>query len=266
MRQWNRSYELIVGIGDRAVVITDLEIQFEVTKSQRGVIPNQLVLDVYNMNADHRARVTSVPKEQRFIQLSVGYGGVNTLLYRGQSNNVINVREQLERTVPRFEPDLVIYLVNKNDFNEPVHFTPLSYSHVLLHLRFLWHFTVGKKIRLMQRDGADRLAMFGREVDRMTRFLAERGTPFVVGFLRWSNSRAVWEADYGEPPFWRQLVNVHAVVDGKPRVDGHYARAAHRRMAAFFCEVIAEAEDAGCEPPGFRRDAVAARPGPAPGS
>ena len=70
--------------------------------------------------------------------------------------NVINVREQLERTVPRFEPDLVIYLVNKNDFNEPVHFTPLSYSHVLLHLRFLWHFTVGKKIRLMQRDGADR--------------------------------------------------------------------------------------------------------------
>jgi hypothetical protein len=172
----------------------------------------------------------------------------------------------MERTVPRFDPDLVIYLVNKNDFNEPVHFTPLSYSHVLLHLRFLWHFTVGKKIRLMQRGGADRLAMFGREVDRMTRFLADRGTPFLVGFLRWSNSRAVWESDYGEPPFRRELVNVRSVVHGQPRVDGHYARAAHRRMAALFCQVIAGSGDGRCVPPRFHRDAVAARPGPAPGS
>jgi hypothetical protein len=33
--------------------------------------------------------------------------------------NVTNVRDHMERTVPLFEPDLVLYLVHKNDSAEP---------------------------------------------------------------------------------------------------------------------------------------------------
>jgi hypothetical protein len=175
--------------------------------------------------------------------------------------NVTNVRDQLERTVPRFEPDLAIYLVNKNDFNEPVTFSPLSYSHVLLHLRFLWHFTVAKKLRLLQRGEEERLAVFSEEVDRMTRFLARRGTPFVVGFLRWRNYWALRDREALEDAHRRTVVNLRPAVRSQPREDGHYAAAAHRRMAALFCGEIAGAGSGGCVPAGWLRPALAVREG-----
>lgn len=204
----------------------------------------------------------AVPLEDTFQrQMQALDSRVEVLNFGVPGYNVTNVRDHLERTVPHFEPDLVIYLVNKNDFNEPVSFSPLSYSHVLLHLRFLWHFTVAKKIRLMHRDAQERLATFGREVDRMSRFLGARGTPFVVGFLRWSNHEAVRDGEHDRVSYRRELVNVREVVHGQPREDGHYASAAHRRMAALFCGVIAGESVGGCVPPGWSRAAVAARRG-----
>src|SRR5262249_19686757 len=104
---------------------------------------------------------------------------------------VINIRGQLERTVAEFQPDLVLYLVNKNDFNEPPQLTRLSESSVLMHIHFLWHFTVGKKIRLAIRDEADHLEMFADEIDRMTRDLEARDTPFLLAFLKWRNRDVV---------------------------------------------------------------------------
>jgi hypothetical protein len=175
--------------------------------------------------------------------------------------NVTNVRDQLERSVPRIAPDLVIYLVNKNDFNEPVTFSPLSRSHLLLHLRFLWHFSVGKQLRLLVRDTPERLELFAREIERMTEFLEARQTPFVLGFLKWRNRENVREhASNGR--FHRELVDVKAVLAGEPREDLHYTRTAHARMAQLFCRVIAQGQDGGCVPPGWQRATLAGGGGP----
>lgn len=167
--------------------------------------------------------------------------------------NVTNVRAHLERTVPEFSPDLVIYLVNKNDYNESVHFTPLSHSDLLLRLRFLWHFTVGRQLRLMKRGTPERIADFADEVDRMTRFLEERDTPLLLGFLRWSNHESVRDwAPRARPVatsrFRRELVNVNEVVRGEPKEDTHYARSAHCKMAALFCRVISGVDAGSCVP------------------
>jgi hypothetical protein len=192
--------------------------------------------------------------------------------------NVTNIRDHLERAVPRFRPDLVVYLVNKNDFNAPVEFTALSYSHVLLHVRFLWHFSVGKPLRRLKRDSLARREVFGREVDRMTRFLEERDTPLVLGFLKWKNRKAVWEhlprplpaearPSVGAPPgskeiesgngkrrFVRELVDVKAIVRGEPKEDGHFAGSAHRKLADFWCRQVSRERDGACIPPGWARD------------
>jgi len=186
--------------------------------------------------------------------------------------NVTNIRDHLERTAPRFRPDFVIYLVNKNDFNEPVGFTPASYSHVLLHLRFLWHFTIGKEFRHSKRRSAGRREVFAGEVDRMTRFLETRDTPFVLGFLKWKNHESVSEyipsahaaaaRQGGDAPgsgansqrrFLRELVDVKAIVRGEPKQDGHLAQSAHRKLAAFFCRVIARGNNGACVPSGWAR-------------
>jgi hypothetical protein len=180
--------------------------------------------------------------------------------------NVTNIRDQIERTLPRFRPDLVIYLVNKNDTNEPVAFTPLSHSHVLLHLRFLWHFTVAQRARHVTRHSERRREVFGGEVDRMTRFLDSRDTPFVLGFLKWTNREAVPEyhpqptpfdssafREHAARRFRREFVDVKAVVRGEPKEDGHMAVSAHRKMAALFCSRISRAAAGACIPPGWVR-------------
>jgi hypothetical protein len=172
---------------------------------------------------------------------------------------VVNIRKQLERSLPRFQPDLAIYLVNKNDFNKPPQVTLVSRSHLLLHVHFFWHFTIGKRIRLATREGPDRLEMFANEVDRMTRVLEERDTPFVLAFLRWRNREAL--RDYvprGSERFRREYVNVAEVIDGEPKEDIHYAASAHRKMAALFCRAISGAPEGSCIPPGWRREG---RPG-----
>lgn len=188
--------------------------------------------------------------------------------------NVTNVRDHLERTVPHFRPDLVLYLVNKNDFNEPVRFSWLSYSHVLLHLRFLWHFTIGKQLRLLVRDAPERLATFARETERMTGFLEARDTPFVMGFFRWTNREAVRDhvaagvaaqadgrvsarGSGGPSRFRREFVDVKAVLEGERKEDTHYAQSAHRKMARLFCRVIAAGAEGGCIPPGWTRERLA---------
>jgi len=189
--------------------------------------------------------------------------------------NVTNVRDDLERSVPRFQPDLVIYLVNKNDFNEPVQFSPLSYSHVLLHLRFAWHFTVAKQLRLLTRDEPERLELFAREAERMTRYLEARDTPLVMGFLKWKNresvrdhvpnARPVATSGDGHVPgayagstqrFRRELVDVKAVLAGELKEDLHFTRSAHDKIAALFCQVISGEAERSCIPPGWRREAL----------
>lgn len=176
--------------------------------------------------------------------------------------NVNNVRETLERTLAVFEPDLVVYLVNKNDFNAPVELTPLSYSHVLLHLRFLFHFTVGKEIRLRQRDATDRLEDFASEVDRMTRLARERDMPFLLGFLRWSNREALGAytlhardetANDRSSRFRVGVVNMRREVRDEPKIDAHWGRAAHRNIAASFCREISGEPAVACVPAGWQR-------------
>jgi hypothetical protein len=207
----------------------------------------------------------ALPLEETFQrQMETIDPRVEVLNFGVPGYNVTNVRHHLELNVPRFDPDLVIYLVNKNDFNEPVTFSPLSYSHVLLHVRFLWHFTVAKPIRRMHRDDAARLALFGDEINRMTGLLAERDTPFIVGFLKWRNHTAVRDFDGDMNPvrarrFRRELVNVKDVVRGEPREDGHWARSAHGKIAKLFCGLISETPNSGCVPHGWRPEAVAAR-------
>ena len=88
----------------------------------------------------------------------------------------------------------------------------------------MWHFTIGKKIRVATRGGVERLKMFADEIDLMTRTLEARDTPFVLGFLKWRTR------------------------------DIHYVASAHLKMAARFCQVISGATDRSCVPPDWHRE------------
>jgi hypothetical protein len=72
-----------------ALVITDLSIDF-VVRANRRKQPNQAELTVYNLNEQNRHLIA---EEGTAIEFAAGYAGRNKLLFRGTTNNIINVKE-----------------------------------------------------------------------------------------------------------------------------------------------------------------------------
>ncbi len=159
--------------------------------------------------------------------------------------NVVDIANHMRRTLPELAPDLVVYLVHKNDFDDPVRISPVvAGSHLLARLRLLGHFTTGKEERLRRRHSAERAAVFAREVDGMTKLSADHGAPLLLAFLKWGSRRALGDrAD----AYW--TLNVHAAVDDHPKQDQHMLPPALAQLATMLCEEISDGRG-GCRPPG----------------
>ncbi len=99
--QYLRDYELIVGEGERGLLITDLRIKFEVTKDLTSY-PNLAQIQVYNLSKDSRARV-----EKDFTQciFNAGYETGKKLLFKGQIRNVTHLKQGVDTITTIFAYD-----------------------------------------------------------------------------------------------------------------------------------------------------------------
>lgn len=91
--QYKRNYELtIIPIEGDATVITDLKIQFEITKSVLSN-PNLAKISIYNVSEKTLAKL-----EKRYTKviLNVGYGADLKLLFKGDIRNVYRSIEETE--------------------------------------------------------------------------------------------------------------------------------------------------------------------------
>jgi hypothetical protein len=94
VQQFNRSAQLIVGIGDKALLVGDLRMRFEVVKHKfSNSLPNSMVIKVYNLSSGSREKLDTFGGR---VRLAVGYGGSLRVLFNGELRRSIHEHEDTE--------------------------------------------------------------------------------------------------------------------------------------------------------------------------
>jgi hypothetical protein len=181
--------------------------------------------------------------------------GVEVLNFGIPGYNAENVADRIEATVGIYEPDLVVYLVNKNDVDLPndISDSVLS-SDLLLRLRFFWQVVVTKPWRQHLRRSPERHAFLAGQLDRIARFAETSGVPVLFVFMKsYTWEGAAGYLDPGGPVAaardFVQLLEDRSDHNGatirvviadtslKPfaRLDDHLPREAHEVLASGLC-------------------------------
>lgn len=101
-RQYKRAYDItIIPADGEARVITDLRINFEITKSILS-FPNLCRLNIYNPNEDTLA---ALQKKFTKIVLNAGYEGDVRLLFKGEVRNVFQNRAGVDSLITVYAGD-----------------------------------------------------------------------------------------------------------------------------------------------------------------
>lgn len=87
--QWLRKIQVVVGSGGSGMLVEDLRISFEITKTVDST-PNVAQVKIYNLSPDHEALVR---KQYTDILINAGYQGSMRLLFRGTIKHAFHYRD-----------------------------------------------------------------------------------------------------------------------------------------------------------------------------
>jgi hypothetical protein len=179
--------------------------------------------------------------------------------------NVTNIADTIELTALSYHPDLIIYLINKNDFDNPLEAGEVVANSSLLRLiKFAYYVWIDKPREKKLRNSPARIERFVREIDRITRFCDRNHIPLVLAFLKWPNRQAMLEhiaAKHGSTPdlgsrrqAWDlpRHLNVHQLITNDDKMDSHFTKDSYRKIARFLCATIGGGQKSSCVPPGWR--------------
>lgn len=174
--------------------------------------------------------------------------------------NAENVADRIEATLDEYEPDLIVYLVNKNDVDLPndISDTVLG-SDLLLRMRFLWQVMVTKPWRQQMRQSPERFAFLAGQLDRIANFAEQRRVPVLFAFMKgytWDGAAAharpagfVARTAAHETDDSERVVVVDESLKPFARIDDHLPVAAHVVLAGRLCSEIARDAEGSCHPP-----------------
>jgi hypothetical protein len=88
-RQWKRNVEVLVGSQDEGIVVNQLRILFDITKTV-DEIPNSVVVKIYNLNPTNEAKIKN---EYKDMVVRAGYVDQERLIFTGSIKYVYRYRE-----------------------------------------------------------------------------------------------------------------------------------------------------------------------------
>jgi hypothetical protein len=136
--------------------------------------------------------------------------------------NAENVADRIEATFGDYEPDLLVYLVNKNDVDLPNDISDsVLASDLLLRLRFLWQVVLTKPWRQHLRRSPERHAFLAGQLDRIARFAQTNAVPVLFVFMK----SYTWEGAAG---FLARGGSLAAARDSVQLLEGRPDRSADR--------------------------------------
>ena len=179
--------------------------------------------------------------------------------------NAANVADAIELTALKYNPNLIIYLIHKNDFDDSLETGAVIANSSLLRLiKFIYYVWIDKPREKKLRNSPARIERFIRQIDRITRFCDRNHIPLVLAFLKWKNRQAMLEhtafegyslptteprgQDWGLPRY----LNVHQIITDDEKMDSHFTADSYRKIARFLCSAIGGAQNSGCVPPGWK--------------
>jgi hypothetical protein len=186
--------------------------------------------------------------------------------------NAENVAHTVELTLRVHAPDLVVYVVNKNDVDR-AHAVDESVltSELLMRTRFFYQAVVTRSQRREERHSPARHRFLADQIDRIAADATARHVPLLLVFLKtrtWELARANAQpgaftasaSTDAHTDRMRRVIVAEDLLDPFVRVDEHLSAAAHRALAARLCAEIAAAPVAGMAAPVANRPPAACLP------
>ncbi|MCM3875340.1 MAG: SGNH/GDSL hydrolase family protein [Thermoanaerobaculia bacterium] len=158
--------------------------------------------------------------------------------------NIANVAEHVVRTAMLYKPDLLIYLINPNDFDPPLEIHRVAiHSELARRLECLYR-QAGEREIVKNRQSPARVRAFTSELARMTQFCEENRIELMAAFIDEENRSVLKEDPLLDAYFLRpgeskgRVLDVSDVFRQDQRQDGHLSREGHCRLAQRFVGVV----------------------------
>ena len=172
--------------------------------------------------------------------------------------NIASIATHVEKTLPAIQPDMAIYLFNKNDVYKPLNYHPqLSKSYLYLIIN-MGLYQLKAKQRKEWRSSEKGAEYFRAHLQRIIDTCKKQNIPLLLAVQHWKYI-TVFPAEFqydqsiktseisGSLPSI-QTINAEKVIKDFPRRDAHMTEPAHTALANYFCDFIANGIADRCRP------------------
>lgn len=172
--------------------------------------------------------------------------------------NIASITTHVEKTLPAIQPDLVIYLFNKNDVYRSLNYHPqLSKSYLYL-IANMGLYQLKASQRKEWRNSDQGAEYFRVHLRRIIEACEKQNIPLVLAIQHWKYIRVFppelqidWvttSAGKDDHDNIVQTVNVENIIENFPQRDAHLTEPAHAALAKFLCNYLASGEANRCRP------------------
>ena len=167
--------------------------------------------------------------------------------------NIASIASHMEKTLPAIQPDLIIYLFNKNDVYLPLNYHPIwskSYLYLIVNMGL---YQLKADQRKKWRKSEQGTAYFRTQLQHMISLCEDNNIPFLIAVQHWKYiylfpeslqyEQSTSSDSASKSESYIRTINVERVVDHFPRRDAHLTEPAHAALADFLCLHLAGAEN-----------------------
>ena len=172
--------------------------------------------------------------------------------------NIASIATHVEKTLSAIQPDMAIYLFNKNDVYKPLNYHPQwskSYLYLIVNMGL---YQLKAKQRKEWRDSEEGAEYFRKHLQRIIDICKKQKIPLLIAVQHWKyinvfpaelqHEQTIITSEYDESLSDIQTINVEKAVKDFPNRDKHMTEPAHAALANFFCNFISNGSENRCRP------------------
>ena len=161
--------------------------------------------------------------------------------------NVENIADHMKHTLPDFDPDMVIYFYNKNDYYPAFSYNPiLSRSYTYLVTRMVIY-QLNKDKRKAKRISPKGAEFISKHVLKMIELCKSNQAPLyiLVTHNKYTQPLKSIAKNNKETVY---IIDAEKTVDKFPDIDNHLPAKAHHALANYICSAISQTNSGKCSP------------------